>query len=70
MLIGIDRAILQRRQDNIDQFGGWSEYGILDGRSEPRKWVATTNVWSSIAIKDTTKSVTLRVVQWFLESVR
>ncbi len=70
MLIGVDRAILQRRQNNINQFGGWSGYGILDGRSEPRELVATKNVWSSIAIKGPPKSVTLRVARWFLESVR
>ncbi len=70
MLIGVDLAILQRRQNHIGQFRGWFGYGILDGRSEPRQFVATKNVWSSPAIKDTTKSVTLRVARWFLESVR
>ncbi len=70
MLIGVDRAILQRRQNNIGQFRGWFGYGILDGHSERRKFVATKNVWSSIAIKDPTKSVTPRVAWWFLESVR
>ncbi len=70
MLIGVDRATLQRRHYNIEQFGGWFRYGLLDARSEPRKCVATHNVWLSIAIKDPTKSVTLRVARWFLESVR
>jgi len=32
--------------------------------------VATKIVWPSIAIKEPTKSVALRVARWFMESVR